>query len=34
VDANTGDSSGISGYFGTRTVFDEAIGEFAVAYAN
>jgi uncharacterized protein (DUF2252 family) len=32
--ARTGDSARISGYLGSGTVFDEAIGDFAVAYAN
>ena len=32
--ARTGDSAWISGYLGSGTVFDEAIGDFAVAYAN
>lgn len=32
--ARTGDSSWISGYLGSGTVFDEAISDFAVAYAN
>jgi len=32
--ARTGDSAWISGYLGSGTAFDEAIGEFAVAYAD
>lgn len=32
--ARTGDSAWISGYLGSGTVFDEAIGDFAVAYAD
>jgi hypothetical protein len=32
--ARTGDSAWISGYLGNGTVFDEAIGDFAVAYAD
>jgi uncharacterized protein (DUF2252 family) len=32
--ARTGDSAWISGYLGSGTVFDEAIGDFAIAYAN
>jgi len=32
--ARTGDSAWISGYLGSGTVFDKAIGEFAVAYAD
>jgi len=32
--ARTGDSVWISGYLGNGTVFDEAIGDFAVAYAD
>jgi len=32
--ARTGDSVWISGYLGSGTVFDEAIGDFAVAYAD
>jgi len=32
--ARTGDSAWISGYLGSGTVFDKAIGNFAVAYAD
>jgi uncharacterized protein (DUF2252 family) len=32
--AHTGDSAWISGYLGSGTVFDKAIGNFAVAYAD
>jgi uncharacterized protein (DUF2252 family) len=32
--ARTGDSAWISGYLGSGTVFDKAIGDFAVAYAD
>jgi uncharacterized protein (DUF2252 family) len=32
--ARTGDSAWISGYLGSGAVFDEAIGDFAVAYAD
>jgi RPA family protein len=32
--ARTGDSAWISGYLGSGTVFDEAIGDFAVDYAD
>jgi len=32
--ARTGDSAWVSGYLGSATVFDEAIGDFAVAYAD
>jgi hypothetical protein len=32
--ARTGDSAWISGYLGSGTVFDKAISEFAVAYAD
>jgi uncharacterized protein (DUF2252 family) len=32
--ARTGDSAWISGYLGSGTVFDEAIGDFAVTYAD
>jgi len=32
--ARTGDSAWISGYLGSGTTFDEAIGDFAVAYAD
>lgn len=32
--ARTGDAAWISGYLGSGTVFDEAIGDFAMAYAD
>ena len=32
--ARSGDASVISGYLGSGTVFDRAIGDFAVAYAD
>jgi NAD(P)H-dependent flavin oxidoreductase YrpB (nitropropane dioxygenase family) len=32
--ARTGDPAQIAGYLGTSDAFDEAIAEFAVAYAN
>jgi hypothetical protein len=32
--ARTGDGAWISGYLGNGTVFDEAMGDFALAYAD
>jgi hypothetical protein len=32
--ARTGDAAAISGYLGSGDVFDKAIGDFAVAYAD
>jgi len=32
--ARTGEAAAISGYLGSGDAFDEAIGDFAVAYAN
>ena len=32
--ARSGDSQAIAGYLGSKTVFDRAIADFAVAYAD